>query len=108
MSIRTLNRWRIVYLAETLVYIGIRKRSAWWHTTVLLGIVLWCTHDAAHGRWRTLLADATALIAELIGGIPGRIVASLAVAYTVAGPEREPSPHLWSGWLARRRVRHSP
>ena len=107
MSIQALNRWRTVYLLETLVYVGIRKRSAWWRATVLLGVALWCAHDAAHGRWRTLAADMIALIAELIGGVPGRLVAAIAVACTVAGPEHDPSPHVWSGWLARRRVRHS-
>ena len=107
MSIRALNRWRIAYLLETVVYVGVRRQSVLWRGSLLLGVVLWGAHDAAHGRWRTLAADVVALAAQLIGGVPARAVASLAIAYTVAAPENDPSPHLWSGWLARKRVRNS-
>jgi len=96
VSIAALNRWRVVYLLEVLLVAGMARRSRWLRRTVLLGAALWCLHDAAHGRWRTLLADGVALAGGVRGGLAGRLLALLAVASAVARPEREPSPHLWS------------
>jgi hypothetical protein len=112
VTIRALNRWRLMYLGEALLHLALPpERAGLLRATLLLGGVLWLLHDLAHGRWRIAAADGLALgtlIASTMRRNPhhalsrcGRRGFVVAVAYAASHPEQEPSPHLWSA------VRHS-
>ena len=106
MSIRALNRWRWVFLAYWVMCLTMRGRLRGRRfpriagACLVGGATLWLVHDLAHGRWRIGATDALALGA-LRCSLPW--AGALAVALACLRPEREPSPHLWSGWLAARR-----
>ena len=107
MTIRALNRWRVVYLTEALLLAVTRTRGGSLparatRATLLLGAALWLMHDLAHGRWRIAVSDALALA----GGVANRpILTVAAVAWAVLRPERPPSPFVWESGLSAMRGR---
>lgn len=126
MTVKTLNRWRVVYLAEAVLFLatqvgraevtrvrdavpepgststrqtaGSEGRAAAIRSTLTLGAALWLMHDLAHGRWQIVVADLLAL-AGCLSSNSMLVVAG--VAYAVATPEREPSPFIWGRTVRR-------
>lgn len=101
MSLKALNRWRLIYLAEASLAIlfPLRGRSTI-RFTLLLGASLWLLHDLAHSRWRVALADAAAVSSLCLWARASQRVflmpAILAIGYAALHPERHPSPFVWA------------